>query len=493
MLTVALVCVLVFGLDLTLVTVFTVDTAWSQNSGTLTYAQIEGYWMAAGGPASAASTAAAITGAEASFEPGVIQQQEQYCNWPANSVTGWGLWQITCGNSVPAFGQDFQMLDPWNNAEAAWTKYHNNGNSFAGVWSTYGNGACPGNKYCQFLKTIPPQPVPTTDTGQWSPIGSAPSGTNNTSQVGALYGTAIAQPGAVPVVIQGEPQEDLFAVGAGGHLYEEISEFGQPFGSWFAVPIPGVNVYASPVTVVSPTTGEIDVFGTGSGNNSIWETKYTSGCNCWTSEVNLGGLSYQPPSVVVIQGEPQEDLFVVGGDNSLWESISEFGGLFGNWFKVPIPNGDSYSSGPSVISPASGEVDVFGAGSGSNNVFETKYTAGCNCWTGETNLGGVTYYAPSATVIQGSSQEDLFATGTNNAAWENVSTVDGPFGGWFQIPVPGGDDYVSTGSVVSTSAGTAQDFGTVITGWPNSFSTYVAFTGYNGGWSSETNLGGFNF
>ena len=35
---------------------------------------------------------------------------------------GWGLWQITCGNSVPQYGTDFQILDPWNNAEAAVAK-----------------------------------------------------------------------------------------------------------------------------------------------------------------------------------------------------------------------------------------------------------------------------------------------------------------------------------------------------------------------------------
>ena len=93
-------------------------------SGTLGYAAIEGFWIIAGGPNGSAGSytdaqvAAAITGAESSYLPGIIQPGVDYCGSGADKA-GWGMWQITCGNSVPQYGTDFQVLDPWNNAEAA--------------------------------------------------------------------------------------------------------------------------------------------------------------------------------------------------------------------------------------------------------------------------------------------------------------------------------------------------------------------------------------
>lgn len=112
-------------------------------SGTLAYADIEGFWDIAGGPSSQAETAAAITGAESSFLPGAIQQRADYCG-SGSDEAGWGLWQITCGNSVPAYGTNFQLLDPWNNAEAAVYKYDSavdSGEDGFTPWTTYDDGA----------------------------------------------------------------------------------------------------------------------------------------------------------------------------------------------------------------------------------------------------------------------------------------------------------------------------------------------------------------
>jgi len=35
----------------------------------------------------------------------------RWFHWHLESA-GWGLWQITCGNSDPQLGSDFQVLDP---------------------------------------------------------------------------------------------------------------------------------------------------------------------------------------------------------------------------------------------------------------------------------------------------------------------------------------------------------------------------------------------
>jgi hypothetical protein len=150
-------------------------------SGTLNTAAIGGYWELAGGPSSVAETAEAITGAEASFDPGIIQPDEGY------STTGWGLWQITPGDSVPAYGEDYQLLDPWNNAEAAVDKYDAAGGF--DPWTTYVDGAY--ESYLQYAST---PNTDLTDPGQYDPINSAPSGTHNSSDPGSTYGPTI--PGA---------------------------------------------------------------------------------------------------------------------------------------------------------------------------------------------------------------------------------------------------------------------------------------------------------
>jgi hypothetical protein len=159
------------------------------SSGTLGYADIEGYWDLAGGPDDEAETAAAITGAEASFYPGIIQQGVDYCGAGADRA-GWGLWQITCGNEVPAYGTDFQLLDPWNNAEAAVYLY--DADEAEGVngftpWTTYETGA-----YETYLQDTAANTA-VADPGQYVQDGSTPSGTpaSPAADPGSTYGPGI--------------------------------------------------------------------------------------------------------------------------------------------------------------------------------------------------------------------------------------------------------------------------------------------------------------
>jgi hypothetical protein len=147
-------------------------------SGTLNTAAIGGYWELAGGPSSVAETAEAITGAESSFEPGIIQPGMPY------STTGWGLWQITPGDSVPAYGEDHQLLDPWNNAEAAVNKYDAAGGFTP--WTTYVDGA-----YASYLQYATTPNTNLTDPGQYDPINGAPAGTHNSSDPGSTFGPPI--------------------------------------------------------------------------------------------------------------------------------------------------------------------------------------------------------------------------------------------------------------------------------------------------------------
>lgn len=141
----------------------TAPAAPAAPSGTLSYADIEGFWIDAGGPTNSTGgftdpqIAAAIAGAESSFLPGNIQPGVDYCD-AGSDRAGWGLWQITCGNSVSQFGTDFQLLDPWNNAEAAVFKCEADiaiGDNCFDPWTTYTSGT-----YASFLQSTAPNTTP---------------------------------------------------------------------------------------------------------------------------------------------------------------------------------------------------------------------------------------------------------------------------------------------------------------------------------------------
>jgi len=100
------------------------------------FAQLEGFWINAGGSRTLAPTMAAIAMAESSGN-NVVQQGQPY------STTGWGLWQITPGNSEPSIGTNQQLLNPATNAQAAVAKYNQQG---LGAWTTWPN---PAQKYLQ--------------------------------------------------------------------------------------------------------------------------------------------------------------------------------------------------------------------------------------------------------------------------------------------------------------------------------------------------------
>jgi phage-related protein len=99
-----------------------------------TETQIAKWWTGAGGPGEVAHVAAAITGAESGFNTQAVQQGQPY------ATTGWGLWQITPGDSEPQFGINQALLNGPQNAGAAVAKYRGAGGSFS-PWTTYEDGA----------------------------------------------------------------------------------------------------------------------------------------------------------------------------------------------------------------------------------------------------------------------------------------------------------------------------------------------------------------
>lgn len=102
--------------------------------GQASAAQIYNWAVAAGFNPAAAVVMTAITYPESGGHPGIVQSGQPY------ATTGWGLTQITPGNSVPSVGVNEQLLDGATNLRAAFVKYSAAGNSFR-PWTTYTSGA----------------------------------------------------------------------------------------------------------------------------------------------------------------------------------------------------------------------------------------------------------------------------------------------------------------------------------------------------------------
>src|SRR5208282_1020414 len=145
-------------------------------SGPISLGQVAGLWVAAGGPGGDSATIAAyIAQAESGLNPGAVQRGQPY------STTGWGLWQITPGDSESQVGVDFELLDPYTNALAAVAKYRS-----AGGWSPWRSDPA-WARYVEDGEPVPAlaliKPTP-LDPGQWVPDAPAPAGVHNASQPG---------------------------------------------------------------------------------------------------------------------------------------------------------------------------------------------------------------------------------------------------------------------------------------------------------------------
>lgn len=147
----------------------------------MSYADLEGLWIQAGGSAASAPLAAAIAMAESGGNPSSLNN---------NASTGdlsYGLWQINMiGSLGPSREQQFgissysQLLDPLTNAKAA-VKVSNGGTNFL-PWSTYKNGA-----YQRFLNGSVPPNMGAGGSGSTAG-GGAPATTISDPITGAVTG-----------------------------------------------------------------------------------------------------------------------------------------------------------------------------------------------------------------------------------------------------------------------------------------------------------------
>lgn len=159
------------------------------------FAQLESFAIQGGFPPAYAPTMAAIALAESSGN-NVVQQGQPY------GSTGWGLWQITPGNSAPQFGVDQALLNPVANAQAAHWKWVNAGGNEAALrsqWTTYASG-----KWLTFM-----------------PAGAAPPPGNDGSASSAGPGSGSGGGGIVSDILSPivQPFEHMFDVAINNIAY----------------------------------------------------------------------------------------------------------------------------------------------------------------------------------------------------------------------------------------------------------------------------------
>jgi hypothetical protein len=112
----------------------------------LTFSQLEGYWIQAGGSKTLAPLMAAIALAESSGDPNSTNTTDN-----GGTQTSWGLWQISLGNHnepSPTWN------NPLENDKLAVAKYNSQG---LRAWGTYTSG-----KYKQYMQG---GVAPSTPTG----------------------------------------------------------------------------------------------------------------------------------------------------------------------------------------------------------------------------------------------------------------------------------------------------------------------------------------
>lgn len=144
-----------------------------------TFQQLVKFAEEGGFPANVAPTMAAIAIAESGGN-NVRQQGQPY------RTTGWGLWQITPGNSEPADGTDNALLNPVNNAKAAYAKYRSQG---LHAWTTYTHGT-----YKKYLNGYPSGVGDVNGSGGADVHGSATASTDPFASVVDSLNSSIGAP-----------------------------------------------------------------------------------------------------------------------------------------------------------------------------------------------------------------------------------------------------------------------------------------------------------
>jgi hypothetical protein len=401
-------------------------------SGSLGYAAIEGYWLYAGGPDGStggftdAQVAAAITGAESSFLPGIIQPGVDYCGAGADRA-GWGLWQITCGNSVPQFGTDFQVLDPWNNAEEAVFKCVQDMdagfNCFA-PWTTFNDGA-----YQGFLQATAPD-LSVSDPGEYVQVNATPPGTPSSPgpAPGATFGPPMpnrtfSQVGG-PVVDDPDSGDlEIYAVGTGGGLYERDWNPARGWSVWISL---GGSVTGTPSAIYDPVTGNLEVYVRGAGG-SLFEKAWNAR-HGWFGWADLGGSVIGSPAVAYDPLSRSLEVYAVGTGGAVFQRSFRPGGTWSAWADL----GGSVTASPAAVyDPVGKHMEVYIRGAG-GPLYENAWDPASG-WSGWVDRGGAVTGTPDAIYDPLTRNLEIYAVGTGDAVYQRAFRPSGTWTGWSNL------------------------------------------------------------
>jgi hypothetical protein len=208
--------------------------------------------------------------------------------------------------------------------------------------------------------------------------------------------------GAVGVVVYRTPSGHINAL-------NWSSDRAAPSGPFdYGQPAPNVTAQGKPAIIYGfSTPGEI-VFVRGS-DNALWMLKN----GVWTS---LGGLFYGDPSAVIWNGNVNQNVFVLGTDDTLWTQ-----GLVNavpqGWGPVPNNIGRVFSGPPKAFSKSPSTIDVFAVGE--NGHLEWLPFSQSSGWSVLTDLGtmlGHPHHTPVSITSWASNRLDIFATSESAVA-----------------------------------------------------------------------------
>ena len=230
-----------------------------------------------------------------------------------------------------------------------------------------------------------------------------------------------------------------FIRGSDGALWTR-SWNGSVWSSWSSL---GGVLTSGPAVSARPN-GTYDVVVRGVAN-TYYHAAFTL-AGGWTGFAPIGGTFLSAPSVTYRQGSGEIDVVGVGTDSQLYHAF--YAGGWSGW----EPLGGGISANPSMISPASGTLDIYVRGVADHQLYQKTWTPGVG-WSAFYPLGGVLSSGIAATAWD-TNRRDIFARGADGAMWIRSWTNSGGWAQWARL----GGQLTSGPAAVTTAPNSLEIF-----------------------------------
>ncbi|MFF0434115.1 hypothetical protein ACFYU9_18030 [Streptomyces sp. NPDC004327] len=238
-------------------------------------------------------------------------------------------------------------------------------------------------------------------------------------------------------VSRSEENVDLFVVGNDNRVWSQFwSAQAGWHGDWF--PVPGQAVFdGQPVAAVARDAEHLDLFVVGY-DNRVWS-------QFWSAQTGWHGDWMPVPGQAVFDGQPVAavardkdhlDLFLVGHDNRVWSQYwSAERGWAADW--APVPGAAVFDGQPVAAVARDGEhLDLFVVGH-DNRVWSQFWSAQAGWHADWMPVPGAAVFdqQPVAALSRDRDRLDLFLLGKDNHVWTQFWSADGGWNtDWFAVP-----------------------------------------------------------